>query len=193
MTKKWIALITMTIFLFAGAWLLYSYTPTQDLERALVNSTQQQIAQGATGIQENRYREITLFVGDAERGTLGRKIREIEKNQDLLQEIRQTLQLLIQPDEDARNVAIPEGTTLLDVFISRAGIAYLNLSRHIQVRHIGGLSAELTSVASLVNTLLFNFQQVKQVQILVEGAEIETLTGHVDCRKPFSKLLLIGS
>ncbi|MCP4399016.1 MAG: GerMN domain-containing protein [bacterium] len=192
MTKKWVALSIVTIVLFAGAWVLYAYTPNQELERDLVNSTQQQIAQG-TDLQESPYREITLFVGDVGRGDLLRKIREIEKNQDLLQEISQTIELLIQPDEDMRNDAIPEGTTLLNVFISRAGIAYLNLSRHVQVRHIGGLSAELTSVASLVNTLLFNFKQIKQVQILVEGAEIETLTGHVDCRKPFSKLLLIGS
>ncbi len=192
MTKKWAALSIVTIFLFAGAWFLYAYTPNRELERDLVNSTQQQIAQG-TDLQESPYREITLFVGDVGRGDLLRKIREIEKNQDLLQEISQTIELLIQPDEDMRNDAIPEGTTLLNIFISRAGIAYLNLSRHVQVRHIGGLSAELTSVASLVNTLLFNFKQIKQVQILVEGAEIETLTGHVDCRKPFSKLLLIGS
>ena len=193
MTKKWIALSVVTIFLFAGAWFLYAYAPNQELERTLVNSTQQQIAQGAGDAQESPYREITLFVGDTERGALVRKIREIKKDQDVLQEIRQTIEVLIQPDEDTRNNALPEGTTLLNVFMSRAGIAYLNLSRHVQVRHIGGLSAELTSVASIVNTLLFNFQQVQQVQILVEGAEIETLTGHVDCRKPFSKLLLIGS
>lgn len=193
MSKKWIALSVVTIFLFAAAWFLYDYSPNQDLERTLVNSIQQQLTQGTGDIQEGRYREITLFVGDAERGTLTRKIREIENNQELLQELTQTVELLIQPEENVRNDAIPEGTTLLNVFISRAGIAYLNLSRHVQVRHIGGLSAELTSVASLVNTLLFNFQQVKQVQILVEGAEIETLTGHVDCRKPFSKLLLIDS
>ena len=193
MTKKWIVLIILTFFLLAGTWFLYAYAPDQELERTLVNSTQQQIAEGASGIQETPYREITLFVGDAERGTLIRKLREIEKNSDLLQEIRQTIEVLIQPDEDTRNEAIPEGTTLLNVFISRAGIVYLNLSRHVQVRHVGGLSAELTSVAALVNTLLLNFPQVKQVQLLVEGAEIETLTGHVDCRKPFSKLLLIDS
>jgi hypothetical protein len=45
----------------------------------------------------------------------------------------------------------------------------------------------------LVNTLLFNFKEINQVQILVEGTEIETLAGHVDCRKPFSKMLLINS
>jgi spore germination protein GerM len=92
-----------------------------------------------------------------------------------------------------RNSVIPDGTELLNVFLTRAGIVYLNLNRHIQDRHIGGLSAELATITSLVNTLLFNFKEINQVQILVEGTEIETLAGHVDCRKPFSKMLLIDS
>ncbi|PID59028.1 hypothetical protein CSB45_01040 [candidate division KSB3 bacterium] len=193
MSKIWIALVVLSLLLLGSAWFLYTYSPQQELERALVNATHQQIAAETTETQEAPYRDVTLFTGDAEHGILVRKARTIERDPDVLNEIQQTISLLIQPDENARNEVIPEGTTVLNVFLSKEGIAYLNLSRHVQVRHIGGLSAELTTIASFVNTLLLNFQEVKQVQILVEGAEIETLTGHVDCRKPFSKLLLVES
>ena len=88
---------------------------------------------------------------------------------------------------------MPEGSALLNVFLSPGGILYLNMNRNIQDRHVGGLDAELATVTALVNTILLNFQEIKHVQILVEGAEIETLAGHIDCRKPFSNILLMDS
>ena len=192
MSKTWVVTIFVTIILCIATWFLYAYQSSEDttMNRVLSNPVLQPVSH-PMDITDVPYHEITLFVNDSTTGTLVRRIREIDKADDLLQEISQTVRLLIQPDADIRNEAIPEGTELLSVFVTNTGIVYLNFSRHIQDRHIGGLSAELATVASVVNTLLSNFKEVLYVQILVEGAEIETLAGHVDCRKPFSKLLLI--
>jgi spore germination protein GerM len=134
-----------------------------------------------------------LFIGHELGGTLKREVHEIDKEQTLIQKIQQTVASLIQPTPDRWNPVIPEQTELLEVFITNSGVVYLNFNRHLQDRHIGGLSAELATVAAIVNTMLVNFQDIRQVQILVEGAEIETLAGHIDCRKPFSKMLLLNS
>ncbi|PIE33676.1 hypothetical protein CSA56_11230 [candidate division KSB3 bacterium] len=193
MSKIWGVTIFLTIMFCIATWLLYANQSSEDtVGHVLSNPVLQPVSDSIESV-EIPYRDVTLFVNDPMSGMLVRKTREIDKADDLLREIADAVELLIQPDEDSRNTAIPEGTELLSVFVSGTEIVYLNFSRHLQDRHIGGLSAELATVASVVNTLLSNFREVSHVQILVEGAEIETLAGHVDCRKPFSKLLLIDS
>lgn len=44
-------------------------------------------------------------------------------------------------------------------------------------------SQEERSSYSIVNTLAFNFPEIKQVQILVEGEETPTLAGRLDLRR----------
>lgn len=193
MSKKWFVISILTLLLLAGTWYLYTYQSDEEISEVQINPDVLQPSPGFSETSQIIYQEITLFVIDPQTGSLRRRLREIPEHQELLDKITQTIEYLIHPDSDIQNEAIPEETALLSVFVTHSGIVYLNLSRHVQDRHIGGLSAELATVASLVNTLLFNFQEIKQVQILVEGAEIETLAGHVDCRKPFSKMFLIDS
>jgi len=193
MSKKWLAVSIFTLLLLGGTWFLFTYHPAEVNSRVWITPDISQPSPEGAAITEILHREVTLFIGESATGTLVRKIREIETDQGLIHEIDQTIEYLIHPESDMRNNVIPDGTELLNVFVTRKGIVYLNLNRHIQDRHIGGLSAELATITSLVNTLLFNFKEINQVQILVEGTEIETLAGHVDCRKPFSKMLLIDS
>ena len=195
MSKTWVTISLFTILFLAGTWYLYTLEPNEDgSEVHLISEiTQTSVPILDSDVSEKVYREVTVFVGDPLTGTLMGKIREIETNQGVLHEISQTIQHLIYPEPDTRNETIPEDTELLSLFVTNTGIVYLNFNRHIQDRHAGGLSAELTTVTSVVNTLLFNFKEIRQVQILVEGSEIDTLAGHVDCRKPFSKMLLMDS
>ena len=186
---KWIALLILTILLVGGAGYLYVQQPEEETSGVLINPEGQPSSSLPPDELETMTREIALFIGDPLRGTLVRITSEIQDQQDIVQEITETMQQLIHPGPNTKNEAIPEGTELINVFVTNAGIVYLNLNRNLQDRHIGGLSAELATVTSLVNTLLFNFKEIRQVQILVEGAEIETLAGHIDCRKPFSKML----
>lgn len=193
MSKWWLLVILLIIGLVGGTWYLYTSSP-QGMIDALPKLPGFPVAPPSDSeTLEGQQREVTLFVSSASSGALTRAIREITKRDDILDEVTQTMTLLIQPDPDARNAALPDGTALLNVFLSSGGILYLNMNRNLQDRHIGGLNAELTTVTALVNTVLLNFQEIKHVQILVEGAEIETLAGHIDCRKPFSNVLLMDS
>jgi hypothetical protein len=59
--------------------------------------------------------------------------------------------------------------------------------------HPGGAWTEVLAVYSLVNTLVENFSDVKQVQILIDGNESETLAGHVDISRPLmSRIQLLA-
>jgi hypothetical protein len=52
--------------------------------------------------------------------------------------------------------------------------------------HPGGVQEELYTVFSIVDTLAFNFPQIKRVQILIEGGEISTLRGGVNTSMPLA-------
>jgi hypothetical protein len=43
---------------------------------------------------------------------------------------------------------------------------------------------ELASIYSVVNSLTQNVSGINRVQILIEGAEAETLAGHIDLSRP---------
>ena len=66
------------------------------------------------------------------------------------------------------------------VFIGKDGVATVDFSRDVAEKFSYGSTSELAAVYAVVNTLVFNFKAVKKVVILVEGAERETLGGHVD-------------
>ena len=85
--------------------------------------------------------------------------------------------------------AIPRGTTLRAVFITKSGDAYVDLSREARTAHPGGTVNELLTVYTIVNALTANLPAVTGVQLLVDGKVVDTLSGHVDLRRPLAKNL----
>ncbi|HKY22223.1 MAG TPA: GerMN domain-containing protein [Vicinamibacterales bacterium] len=80
--------------------------------------------------------------------------------------------------------AIPAGTTLRGVFLTKGGDAYVDLSRELQANHPGGTTNEILTVYALVSALTSNLPAVTGVQILIDGKEVDTLGGHLDLRRP---------
>ena len=85
--------------------------------------------------------------------------------------------------------AVPPGTTLRAVFITKSGDAYVDLSREARSAHPGGTVNELLTVYTIVNALTANLPAVTAVQLLIDGKEVDTLSGHVDLRRPLVKNL----
>jgi hypothetical protein len=82
---------------------------------------------------------------------------------------------------------IPPGTTLRGLFISSTNEAFVDLDPSVRSAHPGGTLDELLTVYTIVNVLLTNMPSVRQVQILIDGREVDTLAGHVDLRRPLRK------
>jgi spore germination protein GerM len=80
----------------------------------------------------------------------------------------------------------PEGTRLRALYL-RDGDAYVDLSREVTVAHAGGSLEEIFTVYALVNALTSNLPEIRAVQILIEGQEVDTLAGHVDLRHPLEQ------
>lgn len=75
---------------------------------------------------------------------------------------------------------------LLAVDIDSKGLAKVNLSRELLSLKGNSSLFEMLVIGSIVNTLT-EFPEIKEVQILVEGKTIETLTGHLDLSEPLKR------
>ena len=127
---------------------------------------------------------VTLFfISDDD--LLHKETREIAAGPTEAEEAERALAELIRGSEEGLISPLPPGTKVRQVFIGRDGLATVDFSRDIADSFSYGSTSELTAVYSVVNTLVFNFKPVKKVVLLVEGAERETLGGHVDLSRAF--------
>ena len=95
-------------------------------------------------------------------------------------------QLAAQPPEPL-GPTIPAGVTLRGLFVSQKNEAFVDLDSAIRTAHKGGSMDELLTVYTIVNVLLTNLPALQEVQILIDGHEVDTLAGHVDLRRPLRK------
>jgi hypothetical protein len=82
---------------------------------------------------------------------------------------------------------IPKGSALRGVYVSEHNEVFVDLEPAIRTAHPGGTMEELMTVYTIVNTVLTNLPDFKEVQILIGGQEVDTLAGHVDLRRPLKK------
>jgi sporulation and spore germination protein len=103
----------------------------------------------------------------------------IFKSSEVVNRAKQILQKVLDgPHSDAMFPSLPKDTKVQDIFISEQGIAFIDFSNAISANHPGGLLNELTTIYSIVDSLTYNIEEIKQVKILVGGIEKETLAGH---------------
>ena len=128
---------------------------------------------------------VTLFFLSDDDDLLHRETREIEAGPTPADEAERALEELIRGSEGDYVSPLPPGTRVRQVFVNKDGTAYVDFGKEIMEKFSYGSSSELAAVYAVVNTLAVNFRPVRRVVILVEGAERETLGGHVDLTRPF--------
>ncbi len=89
------------------------------------------------------------------------------------------------PQSDKMADIVPEGTRLLGLKIAADGTAYADFSKEIAKRGQGSYN-EFMLTGAIVNTLT-EFPEIKQVQFLVEGEKVVTLSGHMDLEEPLKR------
>lgn len=60
----------------------------------------------------------------------------------------------------------------------------VDFSQSLVDAHPGGSWGELLTIYALADTVAVNFPHLRQIRLLVEGAAVDTLKGHVDLRQP---------
>lgn len=104
---------------------------------------------------------------------------------ELTKRLSQVVTALIQETPPNFRNTIPRGTLLNESYIDTQQTAYLDFSSHLSEGHIGGTTAELLTITAILKTVFDAFpDDIKQVQILIDGEEVKTLVGHLNLSQP---------
>ncbi len=126
-------------------------------------------------------REVVLYFADADGEYLAGETRWVEGD-DVAVDVVDAL--IEGPSDDTHSITIPSGTRLLGLEVSE-GVACVDLSREFREEHWGG-SSEVLTIYSVVNTLT-ELEGIRAVQFLLEGEQVDTLTGHMDISRPLER------
>ena len=129
--------------------------------------------------------QSTLFFYDANALELTRHEVQLRLSQDTDKRLEEIVKALTETSPDDLINPIPKGTSLYAAYLDDHSTAYLDFSRDLADAHIVGTMAEFLTVSAILQTVQANFpDQIRRVQILIEGQEVDTLAGHIDISKP---------
>lgn len=139
----------------------------------------------AAPAESGRQRTVTLYFAAANGTGLVAVPRQIPDCPVEEACLKDTVQALIDGPPGDLVPVLPRQTLLRGVALAGSEL-HVDLSRELVEAHPGGSWGELLTVQALANTLTVSFPHVRQVRILIEGAGVETLKGHVDLRQPIN-------
>lgn len=131
-------------------------------------------------------KEIVLYFSDRDGEYLIGEKRKIEKRSEVKEEAKETINELIKGPKGKLTPTLPSRTRCLNLKVNEKGVAIINFNKALSKDHPGGSSAEILTTYSIVNSLTLNFPRIKEVQILIEGKPVETITGHLSLKQPIS-------
>jgi spore germination protein GerM len=131
-------------------------------------------------------RVATLFFADTQNEGLVSETREVAIGREFAEEVKRIIGALLDGPQGTGVNTIPEGTQIRDVFYdSDASVLYLDFSSQLVAGQQGGSSSEYYTIAAIMRTVSENFPEVKAVQFLVEGLQMDTIGGHIEATAPF--------
>lgn len=126
--------------------------------------------------------EVKLYYPDEE----GEKVVPVKATVAAKEKYQAVVEALIKGTDTPHLTGIfPKGTKVNRVTVAH-GLATVDFSPELVDRFVGGSTGEEMLVGSLVNTLT-EFPEITSVQIVVNGKEIETISGHLDISAPFTR------
>jgi spore germination protein GerM len=168
----------------ALAWLLFVRLPSRYAQDPPAGPSPPRPA--APAPQGRNIKAQLFYVGD-DGMSLTAVEREVPFGENTVEQAKAIVGAQITPPAAPLVSAIPAGTMLRALFITRDGEAYIDLSRELVTGHPGGSTNELLTIRTLVDVLTANLPAITAVQLLVDGRELDTLAGHVDLRRPFTR------
>ena len=146
--------------------------------------------QSSLGSEQNYQKaleSIDIFVLDRDGFELIPEQIEIHKSVGYSQNLKDVIQALLEASKNGLQTAIPEGTRLYEAYIDEK-TCYLDFSRELYGKHLGGTRAEFLTISSILKTVQANFMdRIDQVHILIEGGqEVKSIAGHIDISRSFS-------
>jgi len=147
---------------------------------------QQEAGPAAPGEKPNEPFMATLYL--PEEGRLGAAVVAVKREPDVQLQAREAAAAVLAGDRGGKAAVLKE-LKLRALYLDAAGTAYLDLSPVAagQKDIRASVQEELLAVYALVNTVAQNVPEVRQVRVLFDGREAQTLAGHIDLSRSFVK------
>ena len=136
---------------------------------------------------EARKIRARLFYVDEQGTGLTSVEREVLYGEGTVEQAKRIVEAQLAAPPETLTSAIPQGTRLRTVFLTKAGEMYVDLSAELRQNHPGGTTSEILTVYAVVSALTSNLPAITSVQILIDGMEVDTLAGHLDLRRPIEQ------
>ena len=177
-----------SFFIIAGIVICLAF-----LNRPVVSSGMDQVEQNKKVTEEEPSDRpvVHLYFSDKDNSFLKAETRDLFHPDNPAEFGKNIVEALIGGPRTGLMRTIPVNTTLKAFYITRDGIAYIDMSDTIRDAHPGGVKSELFTIYSMVNSLTLNIPEIDAVKILISGKEAMTLNGHIDVRFPFKANMLL--
>ena len=136
--------------------------------------------------------ELSIWFASRQEDALVLERHRVAPSQTPFDRVRASLEELIAGPKGNALRTVSAEVKIREVFIDDQGTAYVDFSEALSQTHPGGLWAEMLTLRSIMQTLVANVPEIKRVQILIEGREVETLAGHMDIRRPLDATWIIN-
>ncbi len=90
-----------------------------------------------------------------------------------------------------RDYIKPYGIKLLDLYMDRQGIVYIDLSDEIRKNFEGDAGKEYSFIAGLYSSIKKSVRNISAIKLLIDGREAESIGGHIDISRPIGGELAI--
>ncbi|MBL7032385.1 MAG: GerMN domain-containing protein [Nitrospira sp.] len=81
----------------------------------------------------------------------------------------------------------PYKVRLLDLYMDREGIVYIDFGGELKNNFMGDATEELRMIAGLYNGIRFKVPGFTALKILINGKETESFGGHIDISRPIGE------
>jgi hypothetical protein len=173
--------IVLAAIVASGGIMLWMRMPSTDTTQKPALQDQQRAHQ-----QFLRNEPLPITIYYPQRGMLATVSAVVNRQPDTQSLARAALAALF-ADQRAALEPVLRDIRLRELFIDAAGTAYIDLTPGPQKDVHASAWEEQLAIYSLVNTLLQNFEEIKQVELLLDGREAQTLAGHMDLSRTFTK------
>ncbi len=127
---------------------------------------------------------ITLYYPND--GMLAAGSAVVKRKPDTQSQAREALAVLF-ADQRASQAPVLRDISLRAFYLDASGTAYIDLTPGTRKEVLASAWEEQLAIYAMVNTLLQNFDEIKQVFLLFDGREAQTLAGHMDLTRTFTK------
>lgn len=110
----------------------------------------------------------------------------VKRRPDAQSQAREIVSTILSDEQQGRG-AVLVNVRLRELYLDASGTAYLDLSVVPKEGIRASAWEELLAAYALVNSLMQNVEEVKRVRFLLDGKEAQTLAGHVDLSRSYTK------